>query len=82
MNMKTKLQRAATVVRRAFAWYQMRSIEITLADTVNALPYVADADTREAMRLSIKRMSRQLCKARAHYQSFFKPGQRHTWSFA
>lgn len=80
--MKTALLRLATFCRRAFAWYQMRSIEINLAGAVESLPFVRDAETREHMQLAIKRMSRELCRARAHYQSFLKPGHRQIWTIA
>lgn len=74
--------RLLTAVRRALAYYQMRSIEINLAGAIDALPYIRDELTLEAMRLSIKRMSLELCSARARYQSFLPPGQRHVWRIA
>jgi len=58
------MTRLLTAIRRALAWYQMRSIEINLAGAIDAIPYVRDELTREAMHLSIKRMSIELCAAR------------------
>ena len=74
--------RLLNAIRRAIAYYQMRSVEINLAGTVESLPYVRDELTREAMMLSIKRMSIELCSRRAHYQSFLPPGHRHVWRIA
>lgn len=71
-----------TLILRAIAWYQMRSIEINLAGAVDSLPYIRDPDTIEHMRLAIKRMSKELCRARARYQSFLPPGDRHVWEVA
>lgn len=69
-------------IKRAVAWYQMRSIEINLAGAIDSLPHIRDKDTIEHKRLAIKRMSKQLCHARAHYQSFLPPGERHVWEVA
>lgn len=71
-----------TLIRRAIAWHQMRSIEINLAVAIDCLPYIRDEDTLQHMRLAIKRMSKELCKARGHYQSFLPPGDRHIWEVA
>lgn len=71
-----------TLILRAIAWYQMRSIEINLAGAVDSLPYIRDPDTIEHMRLAIKRMSKELCRARARYQSFLPPGDRHVLEVA
>lgn len=80
--MKTAIKSALTAARRAVAYWQMRSIEINLAAAIDVLPHINDTDTREHMQLSIKRMSRDLCRARGHYQSFLPPGQRRIWRFA
>lgn len=80
--MKNSLKNLLTVAFRWIAWFQMRSVEINLAGAINSLPYIKDADTLAAMRLSIKMMSKELCKARAHYQSFLPPGERHVWEVA
>lgn len=58
------------------------SIEINLAGAVDTLPSIRDPDTRAAMRLAIDRMCKELCRARARYQSFLQPGQRCTWDMA
>ena len=71
-----------TLILRAIAWYQMRSIEINLAGAVDSLPYIRDPDTIEHTRLAIKRMSKELCRARARYQSFLPPGDRHVLEVA
>ena len=76
------MNRLLTLLRRAIAWHQMRSIEINLAGALDALPYVNDELTREAMALAIKRMSIDLCAARSRYQSFLPPGERHVWRIA
>lgn len=69
-------------VRRAWAYWKMRSIEINLAGMIDALPYVRCELTRESMLLQIKAVSIELCKARAHYQSFLPAGERRTWVIA
>ena len=76
------MKRLFTAIRRAIAWHQMRSIEINLAGALDALPYVNDELTREAMALEIKRMSLDLCAARSRYQAFLPPGERHVWRIA
>ena len=76
------MKRLITPLRRAIAYWQMRSIEINLAGAIDALPYIRDPQTLEHMRLSIKTMSRELCAARGCYQSYLPPGQRHTWKLA
>lgn len=80
--MKTILKTALTATARTLAYWRMRSIEINLAGAIDSLPYVKDQDTLASMHLSIKVMSKELCRARAHYQSFLKPGKRLTWSVA
>lgn len=76
------MKHAITLILRAIAYFQMRSIEINLAGAVDSLPYIRDPDTLEHMRLAIKRMSKELCRARARYQSFLPPGDRHVWEVA
>lgn len=80
--MKTALKTALTAARKALAWYRMRSIEIHLAGALDTLPYIKDRDTVDHMRLSIRAMQRELCRARAHYQSFLPVGERMTWEVA
>lgn len=80
--MKIAIKSALTAVRRAIAYWQMRSIEINLAAAIDVLPYINDADTRDHMQISIKRMSRELCHARGYYQSFLPPGERQVWRIA
>lgn len=80
--MKSALKTAANTILRGAAYWQMRSVEINLAGAIDTLPYVKDADTLDAMRLSIRRMSKELCRRRAQYQRFLPPGQRHTWEVA
>jgi hypothetical protein len=82
MRIEFSMKRLLTAIRRAIAYYQMRSIEINLAGAIDTIPYIKDADTLEHMRLSIKRMSKELCQARARYQSFLPPGERHVWRVA
>ena len=58
------MKRLLTAIRRAIAWHQMRSIEINLAGALDALPYVNDELTREAMAdylgLTLETVSRQI----------------------
>lgn len=80
--MKHAFKTASTAVLRGVAYWKMRSVEINLAGAVDTLPYIKDADTLDAMRLSIRMMSKELCRARANYQRFLPPGERHTWDVA
>ena len=80
--MKSALTTALTAIRRAAAWYAMRSIEINLAGAVETLQHVKDVDTRLAMQLAIRGMSRDLCKARARYTSLLPVGERRVWDLA
>lgn len=76
------MKKLIQALRRNWAYWTMRSIEINLAGMVDTLPFVRCELTRQAMRLQIKAVSRDLCKARAHYQSFLPVGQRRTWVVA
>lgn len=80
--MTPALKTAANTILRGVAYWKMRSVEINLAGAVDTLPYVKDADTLAAMRLSIRMMSKELCRARANYQRFLPPGERYTWEVA
>ena len=80
--MKSALKSAWTAIRRAFAWYHMRSLETNLAGMIDTLPLVRDEDTRSAMRLSIAITCKELCRARANYNALLPAGQRRTWTLA
>ena len=76
------MKKTIKTIRRAWAYFQMRSIEINLAGMVETLPWVRCELTRARMQLQIKAVSIELCKARAHYQSFLPVGERRTWVIA
>lgn len=91
--MKTAIKTASTAagralkaigntLRRWFAWHQMRSVEIALHDAYNHLDYITDPDVRAIAYGNITLLSRELCRTRAHYQSFLPAGQRNTWETA
>jgi hypothetical protein len=80
--MKTTLKPALTALRRWLAYYRMRCIEINLAGAVETLPHVRCIETCLAMQIAIRRMSRELCKARAHYTSLLPVGERRVWEVA
>lgn len=80
--MISAIKSALTAARRAFAWYQMRSIETNLAGMIDTLPLVRDEDTRSAMRLAIAVTCKELCRARAEYNALLPAGQRRTWTLA
>lgn len=80
--MKPALNSALTAIRRAAAWYVMRSLEITLAGKVEAWPHIDDPLTRAQMDLSIRQLSKDLCRARSHYSTFLPPGRRIVWDMA
>lgn len=80
--MKQAIKTAITVVRRSAAWYAMRELEMSLSDTVDTLAMVTDTETRLAMQIAIRSLRRELCKARAHYASFTKPGVVRIWDMA
>jgi hypothetical protein len=80
--MKQAIKTAITVVRRSAAWYAMRSLEINLAGAVDTLQHVRCTETRLAKILAIRSMRNELSKARAHYNSFSKPGVVRVWDLA
>ena len=80
--MKTLLKSALTAIRRAAAYWRVRSLEINLQGALDVLPHVRDRDTRDAMTLSINRMRKELVRARGDYQATLPPGRRVTWSVA
>ena len=80
--MKSAITTALTAIRRAAAFYTMRSLEINLAGAVDTLQHVNDVNTRLAMQLAIRGMSRDLCKARARYTSLLPVGERRIWDLA
>ena len=75
------MMKILTALRRAVAWFVMRSIEARMADISEALETVRDELTREDMFRAMRRLHAELARARAEYQSFLPPGERITWSF-
>ena len=71
-----------TTLRRWAAWYQMRSVEIALHDAYATLDLIADPDVWCAAQANIRLLSRELCRTRAHYQSFLPTGSRIVWDIA
>jgi hypothetical protein len=80
--MKQALKTTLTALLRWTAYYRMRSIEINLAGAVETLPHVRCVETRFAMQIAIRRMIRELCKARAHYTNLLPVGERRVWDMA
>lgn len=80
--MKTALKTLSTAIKRLIAWHQMRAIEIALSDAYDLLHYIDDLDTYERAQLNIRALSRELCRLRAHYQSFLPAGRRIVWDIA
>lgn len=80
--MKTIIKTTLATLRRWAAHYRMRCLEITLAGSVDALPHVRDPLTRERMKLSIRELRRELCKARADYIALLPAGKRIIWDLA
>jgi hypothetical protein len=70
------------IIRRTIAYWQMRSIEITLAGMIDAFSLIDDPDTAAPMRLAMQGLSRDLAAARARYQACLPPGERRTWRLA
>jgi hypothetical protein len=68
-----------TTLRRWWAWHQMRSVEIALHDAYVTLDLISDPDVWCAAQANIRLLSRELCRTRAHYQSFLPNGQRIVW---
>lgn len=66
--MKTTLKRLCTVALARIiylaAMYRLRSLEITLHDTCNALPHVTCIQTRADMALAIRQLSLAVVEAR------------------
>lgn len=76
------MKTALTTLRRWWAHYQVRSLEITLQGAVDTLQHVRCTETRLAMLLSIRGMRRELSAARAHYTSLLQVGERRVWDLA
>ena len=76
------LKAIITTLRRWFAWHQMRSVEIALHDAYRLTDHISDADTYALALANIRIISRELCRTRAHYQSFLPAGQRIVWEHA
>ncbi len=78
--MKTALKTASTAtirtLKRWFAWHQMRSVEIALHDAYRTLDYITNPEARDKAMINIHMLSRELCRTRAHYQSFLPAGKR------
>lgn len=80
--MKSPLKTALTALKRWFAWHQMRAVERALNDAYDTLDYITDADAYCAAQANIRLLSKELCRTRAHYQSFLPAGQRIVWDIA
>ena len=80
--MKSATKTASTALKRWLAHYRMRCIEIHLAGMVETLPHVRCVETRLAMQSAIRLACRELCRARAEYQSYLPPGKRIVWEVA
>ena len=76
------MKRPLNAVLRSVAWFQMRSLETTLQGQIDAIHDVTDKETKVAIRASIRRLRKDLAKARAKYQSFLPVGERCTWKTA
>lgn len=76
------LDSTLTTLRRWAAHYRMRSLETTLSGAVDSFPHVRDPLTRERMKLSIRELRRELCKARADYIALLPAGKRIVWDLA
>lgn len=78
--MKTALKTASTatirILKRWIALYQMRSAERALHDAYRTLDYITNPEARDKAMINIHRLSRELCRTRAHYQSFLPAGKR------
>ncbi len=73
---------ARHALRRHAAYTRMRAFEDSLRSACETLPYVTDDLARNAMRNNIQMLSRELCRARADYQSFLPPGERIVFNIA
>jgi len=78
--MKTALKTASTATIRTFkrwiALYQMRCAERALHDAYRTLDETTNPEARDIINIKIHRLSRELCRTRAHYQSFLPAGKR------
>ena len=78
--MKSALKTASTAIvrtlKRWLAWHKMRAVEIALSDAYVTLDYISDLDTVDLAQANIRLLSRELCRTRAHYQSFLPAGRR------
>lgn len=78
--LKTALKIASTAtirtLKRWIAIYQMRSAERALHDAYRTLDYITNPEARDKAMINIHMLSRELCRTRAHYQSFLPDGKR------
>lgn len=76
------MRRLTIAIRRLFALFLVRSLEIRLHDQNNAIASVTDADVLMAVIAARNITRRELAKARADYQALLAPGERITWQHA
>lgn len=74
--MKTRI---GNMIRRAFAKWKMRSLEIDLHGMNEAMQYVQDEETRIRISLARERARRALVIARAEYLALLPAGERQTF---
>lgn len=77
--MKTAILNA---IRRGFALFRLRSLEIRLHDMNEAMQCVEDEETRIAISLARAQTRRDLKAARDEYLSLLPAGKRRTWQSA
>lgn len=67
------------MIRRFFAYWRVRSIEIELAEKQARLSETAAPIDRVNAEHQIHQLRKRLSKARGDYQALFPPGRRMTW---
>lgn len=69
-------------LKRWFAYFVMRSLEIRLQDQREAMFFVKDEKTRILISLSKIYTEQELAKSRANYIALLPPGKRKTFDIA
>ena len=80
--MKSAIKSVWTAARRIALWFQIRSLEITIAGQSECLECVGDRLLQARILLARHEARRELAKVRSRYIATLPPGRRVTWELA
>lgn len=80
--MKTALKSTWTAATRIALWFQIRSLEITIAGQNECLECVGDRILQARIMLARHETRRELARVRGKYIATLPPGRRVTWEMA